>query len=274
MAANDKIIKHRRRAATLDGNVYRYEFIFTPCNGFLQSSEPLMKDCELKIRFERAPWNVAIQAISDNPEPITEIELKDVHAITEYISSPNLRTYFDKIDNNPIVYQYEESDAIVKTLPQNETEIRIDGIKGGNLPSYVFAGIIPQSSLLGDAKHSSTCFKAYGVKEFNLTLNGNSVNGFPMTIKNECPVLPMHKFFDTTNRFHNVKAGENISQSNFLVNWIWGHKFESEHASQGWLGVNLKLDAPFTESMSLVIWFVSPCAISIDKFHQLERINL
>ena len=234
----------------------------------------MIKDCELKIRFQRAPWNVAVQAIADTPSEIEKIEIKDVYAISEYISSPAWRRYFDKIDGSPIIYEYQDSEVIIKSLPQNETEIRLDGVKGGNLPSYIFAGLIPQSSLNGDQDHSSTSFKSYGVKEFNLTLNGNSVNGYPLIVKNECSTLPMHKFFDSTNRLHNIYAGESITQSDFKVNWLWSHKFECENASQGWLGITLKLETALTVPMSLVIWVINPTALSVDKFHQIERINL
>ena len=274
MAANLAYVNRRRNCATADGDNFRYEFLLSPCNGFLQNTEPLLKDCELKLRFERAQWNVAVQAVNDGPTAMNSIELKDIYAVSEYISSPHWRQHFDKINSGPIMYEYQESEAIIKTLPQNETEIRLDGVKGGNLPTYLFAGIIPQSSLNGDAEHSSTSFKSYGVKEFNITVNGNSVNGFPMTINNECPVLPLHKFFDTTNRLQNIYTGENLTLSDFNTNWIWSHQFECENANQGWLGINIKLNTAFTEPMTLVIWLVNPTALSIDQFHQIERINL
>ena len=56
--------------------------------------------------------------------------------------------------------------------------------------------------------------------------------------------------------------------------WIWSHKFEAEMTSQGWIGMNLKLSEAFTEQMSMVIWIVSPNALTIDKYHQIEKINL
>ena len=55
---------------------------------------------------------------------------------------------------------------------------------------------------------------------------------------------------------------------------IMSHKFEAEMTSQGWIGVNLKLTQAFTEQMSIVIWIVSPNALMIDKYHQIEKFNL
>ena len=276
MKANTSWVNRRRNGAIEDGDNIRYEFILSPCNGFLQNLEPLIKDCELKLRFERTSWNVAVQAVKDSPAELNSIELKDIHAVTEYISSPHWRQYFDKINGAPIMYEYQESEAIIKTLPQNETEIRLDGLKGGNLPSYLFAGIIPQSSLNGDIEHSSTSFKSHGVKEINITLNGNSVNGFPITIKNASPVFPLQKFMDATNRISDIQCGKFLTPNEYKFNWIWAHHFEAEQTSQGWAGINFKLSEPYhsAESMSLVVWIISPAAIKIDKFHQVEKLNL
>ena len=44
--------------------------------------------------------------------------------------------------------------------------------------------------------------------------------------------------------------------------------------SQGWIWVNLKLKEEYTVRMSMVIWIVSPNALTIDKYHQIEKINL
>ena len=65
-----------------------------------------------------------------------------------------------------------------------------------------------------------------------------------------------------------------MTQTDFKANWLFSHKFECENASQGWLGIQLKLKESFTEPMSLVIWLVNPTALTIDKFHQIEKINL
>ena len=85
----------------------------------------------------------------------------------------------------------------------------------------------------------------------------------------------MHKFMDVTSRLYNVFSGDSPSFTafqNFM--WIWSHKFEAEMTSQGWIGVNLKLTQAFTEQMSIVIWIVSPNALTIDKYHQIEKFNL
>ena len=80
----------------------------------------------------------------------------------------------------PFPYDFDQCDVITKSLSQNETTIRIDGFHGGNLPTYLFAGIISKEANEGSLTTSSTNFAANNVEMFNITLNGVSVNGYPI----------------------------------------------------------------------------------------------
>ena len=205
---------------------------------------------------------------------MTDIEIKDCYALTEYVSSGNIQTFFDKIQNEPIIYEYEDTEVVIKSLPTDDTTIRIDNIRGGNTPRYLFAGLIPTTQLQGDWAKSCTKFSQYNVTEFNIALNGNSVNGYPMMIKPKSPCYPLSQFNSVTSRLYNVFAGKQFTMQEFQWNFIWAHKFEAESTSSGWIGIDIKLSEAFTEPMSLVIWIINPTAITIDQFQQIEKINL
>ena len=80
---------------------------------------------------------------------------------------------------------------------------------------------------------------------------------------------------DVTDKFQNNSCGSGISVSDFTnYNFIWAHKFEAEVTSQGWIGINLKLTCAYNVNMCLLVWIISPAALSLDKFHQVERLNL
>ena len=132
-----------------------------------------MKDCELKLSFDRTNFKTAIQEIGTVTNASTKIELKNVVAYTEYTSSQDLQNYFSRIDSSPMIYQYDECEVRTKNIPKDETTIRFDNLKGGNVPSYIFAGIIEQGALEGNLAYSSTRFKNHNVEEFNISLNGN-----------------------------------------------------------------------------------------------------
>ena len=277
LKSSETILRMRKKGGYHDSlNKKRvYEFVIIPSCGFLNSPEPLMKDCELKLSFDRSkPYTSVIDIGTTTPSVSDPIEIKDVVAITEYVSSPNLRNYFDSIDYSPLTYEFDSCQIMVKSIPIGETEVRFDNLRGGKTPLAMFAAIIPQAALSGSADTSSTHFKLNNVDTMDFTLNGNSVHGFPLTVKNESPVQPLQKFLDATDRYYNVVCGETLTLIDFDYNWLWSHKFESEVSDQGWVGVNMKLKNPFVASMSLVVWVVSPEKITVDKFHKVERLTL
>ena len=234
-----------------------------------------MNDCELKLSFDRSkPYTSIIDVGTATPALDDPIEIKDVVAITEYVSSPALRNYFESIDYSPLSYDFDSCQIMIKSIPIGETEIRFDNLRGGKIPMAMFAAIIPQAALSGDADRSSTMFKLNNLEQMDFTLNGNSVHGFPLSVKNASPVQALQKFLDATDRYYNVVGGESLSLIDFDYNWIWSHKFEGEISDQGWVGVNMKLKSPFSASMSLVVWIISPERITIDKFHKVERLTL
>ena len=269
-----KVIEHRQHAGYKNGTKIRYEFVLSPNVGFLASPDLLMKDCELKLTFDRAPIENAFVKFGTPTDVCETLEIKDCVAISEFVSSPGLRDYFARIDTTPIVYEYDDCDVLLKSIPNSETTIRFESLRGGNVPDYIFAAVVPQSCLNGDFAKSSTYFHRHGVNEVNFTLNGNSVNGYPLSINNGCPIYPMQKFFDATNRFYNVNCGQSFDTVGFGYNFIWSHKFEGEITGQGWVGCNLKLDSAYEEPMTLVVWIINSTAITLDKFHQVERLAL
>ena len=254
-----------------------FEFVFIPNAGFLNSNLPLLNNCELKLSFDRINASVAML---EGGSPIKEscvgkpLQIKDCVAITEYVKSDSLEKHFAKIDYNPIPYYYQDCEVTLKSLPSDETDIRLDNIRGGRIPLCMFAGIIPSKSLNGDILMPSTGFMVNNVKEVNITLNGNSVNGYPIENKSQTETFPFYKFLDVTSRYMNPICGEGLRVGQFKYNFLYAHRFEAETSSQGWLGMNFKLSAPYSEPHTLVIWTINDCGLTIDKFHQIEKIEL
>ena len=248
-----------------------YEFSFMPNIGILADPDPLMSDCELKLTFGRAKASTSV--IQVKPGSLETIELKYVHAITEYVSSPTMRQHFQTIETSPITYNYDSIDVFTKQLPLNDTTVRFDHIKGGNVPSHIFAAIIPTASITGDFEKSSTGFTWNNVSEFNFSLNGASCNGFPLFLRNKGSVVPLQQFHDVTGRLMNVESGSGMTLTKFESNFIWSHRFESERTAQGWIGIDFKLTELLDFNATLVVWTVSPQTMSIDKYHQIEQLE-
>ena len=273
--ATAEAVRTRRRAdIRKEGTSYVYEFCITPTIGFLSSPLPLYKDCEIKLSFDRAKAATSVVEVVDGGVLPDYFTIKNVFAETEYVSSPALRSYFEKIDRAPLVYKFEEIEIIVKSLPNDETNIRLDNIYGGNTPNYLFAGIIPTANLAGTKESCSTYFSQNGVTEFNLTLNGSSVNGFPLHSPNKSCIFPLTKFLDTTGKMYRLGVGKTLSTIDFKCSYLWSHRFEAEETTSGWLGVELKAENVISTASSIVIFMIKSSAITIDKFRSIEKLQL
>ena len=107
----------------------------------------------------------------------------------------------------------------------------------------------------------------------DFTLNGSSVSGYPIKMEQSSGIVPYFKFLDTIGQLCNNSSGSVLSAAEFEYNYLWSYKFEAEDSKTGWTGVSFELSEKYTEQMLLVCWFVYESAISIDKYHQVERID-
>ena len=267
-----QIIAHRRQNIPLNDKKYIYELILTPNESFLNENHTLPPGIEMKLTFDRlAAKNSCFFITEDTSLQGKVLKLKDVFAQVEYISSPILRSYFDQRDYEPTTYNYDEISVLCRSVPINEQYVRLDNIKGGNTPDYVFFGLMKSKSLNGSLLSNSFCFQNNGIKEVNLTLNGNSCNGYPLRVQNDYPIWAFYKFQSTLGRLMNSSTASQNSLSDFKDMVIFSHKFEGDDTTQGWLGLTFSLAEPLKEQYTMVMWTVNNVKVTIDKFNQVEK---
>ena len=270
-----QIAAHRRADIPVINNKYVYEMIMTPNDSFLNENHTLPPGVEMKLTFDRlSAQHSCLSLETDTSLQGKVFELKDVFAQVEYISSPILRSYFDTRDVEPITYKYDEISVLCRSIPTNEQYVRLENIKGGNTPDYVFFGLMKSAAVNGSFSYSSGNFKNNSIKEINLTLNGNSCNGFPIRIQNNFAIWPYQKYMATLGRLMDHNAASQTRLADFQNSVIFAHKFEGEDATQGWLGVTLSLEKGLEEQYTLVMWTVHNVKATIDKFNQIDKFNL
>ena len=76
-AKGDKVIATRQAAGHKSGGKIRYEFVLCPNIGFLASPDLLMKDCELKLKFDRADAENALVAFDTITNACTGLDIED-----------------------------------------------------------------------------------------------------------------------------------------------------------------------------------------------------
>jgi len=259
--------------STQSSDTIKYYFAFVPNFGFLRETQPLVNGCELKLKFDRAKAPISFVKRVDTEEALPDyIPIVDCVAQTEWVSSPALRAHFAKIDNSPIVYRFDECQIYLKNISQDQKTVRINQIRSGNLPSHIFAGIIDSDALNGTVEKSSTGFQCHGVERFNISIDGTSVNGYPINVENGSPIYPLAKFNDTLDKLSNISCAGGFTLAEFTYNYLWSHHFQAEQNSTGWINIDIDFKAPLSDSKTLVIWCISPYTILLDKFCQIERI--
>ena len=116
---SDKLVKlsdyveNRTDCSVKNNGKTRWEFAFTPTVGFLGNNDELLSNCELKISFDRAPPYNALLRLDGETEYSNPLDLLDVYATTEYVSSPGLRDKFSMIDFRPFTYNFDDCDVLV-----------------------------------------------------------------------------------------------------------------------------------------------------------------
>ena len=235
------LVDHRRECIPKIGTNYVYEFIMIPNDPFLNENQPLPPGVELQLSFDRLTAEFSTYNLSSKTDELKgkTLKLKNVYAQAEYITSTALRQYADSIENSPAKFKYDECSVMYKALPTGDQSIRLENIKGGKTPDYLFIGIMKTAALNGKTDEASLKFKCHNIKDINLTLNGNSCTGFPMKINNNYPIEPYFKYYDVLGKLQNNNISTQMTMKQFQNNMIHAHKFEGEDCDQGWLSVSL-----------------------------------
>lgn len=270
-----------------------YDLRFRPPLGILNSSIPLCPKTDFGLYFDRADSSLGLIAKTsgaENPLENQPIELENVFLKATYVTSPNLRNFFSSIENTEISYKYDETLVYVKSLPRDQVNINLPNLIGGNTPNFLLAGIIKTDAIQGNQFLSSTCFQRNGVEEFDLLLDGYSVQGFPLRSDRASPIEVYQHFLKETDRTFNNSCGSQLCISDFVkFHYLYVKCLIGENSDNGWLGVNLKLDKAFDENYSLgislqfsrkknniflVLWCSHDIDLKLDRFRRIEKLIL
>ena len=115
LTSNPNMVSVRNRGASSAENKRRFEFAYVPNIDFLADPYPLNKGIELKISFDRAPFQCAlIQLEQPTTEESGSIAIHDCHAYVDFVSSPFYRNYFASVESTPTLYTYEATDVLIR----------------------------------------------------------------------------------------------------------------------------------------------------------------
>ena len=253
--------KSRKAFPDTEGDNRVVEVVHYLEGGILNSMQPLPSNSEVKLSFDRNKADMAllygeVSYDDDSPAP-TELdgkvlELEDPYLIVEYVTSPYLRNFHSQIVDRPITMMYDDCNIYMKSLATGSTMIRADNLMGGLAPDYLFAGFVATDALNGSFELSPTCFPSIKIGSSNITMNGMSVQGFPISSELYLPVQLLCKFNETTGRIKKTMAASAIGMNRFFqTSCFISHKFEGEQTNEGWVGLEVKLQEATTKDYTL-----------------------
>ena len=94
-AEGEKVVQVRERTAIKANSKNRYDFAFIPDMAFLANPDPLLKNCEIKLRFDRADAAVAVLKLQDGGS-CTEIGEYRFFIITVWLLQCRRNEFFIK----------------------------------------------------------------------------------------------------------------------------------------------------------------------------------
>ena len=103
--------------ASSDGAWYIYDILFRPPLGILNCSKPLLPKTELSLHFDRAVSSLALIAKTndaENPYGDKSIDLENCFLEADYYTTQNLRNEFSRINQQDIIYRFDEISGLLK----------------------------------------------------------------------------------------------------------------------------------------------------------------
>lgn len=281
---DESTIALREMVVETNENGYKTaDYVINLEGGILNCNQPLLNNTEVKLSFDRALAAVSLlyAETGSNVKLPTDldgkvIELIDPYLEVEYVTSSYLRNFYSQIEERPISLKYDDVNIYMRNINKGSSTIRVNNIMGGPSPDYIFAGFVKTEALNGSFEYSATNFGDSKFKEVSLTLNGMPVQGFPITIPTSTrPVRLYDKFLKTIGKNKKTMAGGTIEFRQFTrIYQFISHNFEGEPSTEGWIGLEMKLEIPLTHDVTLVIFAVRNSAVVIDKFHRIQQIQI
>ena len=114
-------------------------------------------------------------------------------------------------------------------------------------------GLIEVDRYSGEFSKSNTKFTRHGLRSFELSLNSDVLNDYPIEMRGSDTLEFYRKWLQNTKRLDNPYANSTLTQAQFdNTNFIIVHNFDNETGEEGQLAVKLKFKSPLTEKLILL----------------------
>lgn len=132
------------------------------------------------------------------------------------------------------------------------------------MPDLMVMGLMGIDQYAGDYEKCCTKFSRHGLTSFELSLNSDVINGYPMEIKGADSIEFYHRYLQNTNRLDNPFCPTVLTHAQYdNCNFLIVHNFEE--SEDGQLTCKLKFSQPLSEKLMLLYMPVSEKRLFFDN---------
>jgi len=133
------------------------------------------------------------------------------------------------------------------------------------MPNLMVFGLMEIEQYSGSYSLSSTKFSRHDMTSFELSVNSDVINGFPLEQEGVNSIQFYHRYLRDTNRLDNPFCTTVLTQAQYdNSNFMIVHNFENDETQEGQLSCKIKFKEPLDKKLILLYMPVSEKRLHFD----------
>lgn len=232
----------------------------------------------LRLRFRRSPSNFALYGVNTDSSPFTDkLHIEDA---VLYVKRVTVHDKVDEMlkksldDGNPYLLPTDFFDAMSYTVGKGTQTHTSENLISGNLPSFVCVGLVDSKAFHGTADKHPQMFQDLGLASINLLIDGvpQIINGLDFNVSKDNYMVG-YQMLQQQPSASWISPADYTKHGYFLIPYDL-RKAQKEGrftlSKTGTMKVQLSFHKELPENINVVVYYVNPSLVSIDKFNQVS----
>lgn len=244
------------------------------------SNQPLLIPSHTDITFTLTPQRMAFALQNHEPETDFKIEIISAKLIVRKVKLyPTKIAEFEReISKAPVRLPLSQVKVTTLSIPSGLSSFSQNSIFSGELPQTILCGLVTNAAYTGSKSKSPFNFVAAGLNHIQLKIDERLVPSYPFTpdFKNSKVAEAYESLYHLLGRY-----GADWDNGLSISDYCGGSALYAFQTAQdslcradqpttvGQIDISLKFEAALTETMTLVIYSVTPGEVIIDKFRNV-----
>ena len=246
-----------------------YEILMSIDSSIFYTTDLLPTNTPIDLSFERIGAGSSTMFFKTATIANDVNTLNDVYLILPFVKSDNLFNLERNAVARPIKIHYDDYVIRRFNIPKSSTNVRMNNIITGNLPSKFFWAIQRIESYTGNFQESSTRFNRNNMTKANLYVDGNEVADYPVTMTGAHVTVPFVKFLQNTNQQNNGYLSRTLTLREFEdSNFILSASMDPE--SSGSISLEFEFSSVVNHDLVLITCAIADKTLKLDNNRNIQ----